>query len=233
MPFWDVSLNPPVTRDLHGPDRGDLHRLLTGTGQQRCPGQRVHVRRGHQHSWRVDIKIERNNADNSGWTDITTEILNYGIGDSNANINSAALGYGTGVVCGAGTIAPNAIVRLQRLRDNSGNCAAANGSNYNTVAGGVLDPTNWWPNVLYDVREGAYRDSNYPGANNLTLGGVMHYVNIDVGNLTKWFAHKRRHSTSPRARETCPRSTAPVSASISLIAATIETPLPRRPARYG
>jgi hypothetical protein len=114
------------------------------------------------------IKIERQ-APNGIWTDVTMEILSYGIGSANLE----------GVQCADPS--PNAIIRLQRLRDN------ANGCNYNTTTTGVLDPTNWWPNALYDTRESVLRDSNYPGATTLTFNGVMHYVMIDVGNLSRWF----------------------------------------------
>jgi hypothetical protein len=131
------------------------------------------------------IKIERQNA-NSTWTDVTVEILNYGIGDVNTSPADA--------VCPDPT--PYAIIRLQRLRDNGDNAAAlvaGGGCNYDTNVTGARDPANWWPNVLFDAREGLLRDSNYPGANNLTLGGVMHYVNLDAGNLARWF----KHNTAP------------------------------------
>ena len=118
------------------------------------------------------IKMDRQNTDGS-WTDVTMEILNYGIGDTNT----------AGFQCGDPT--PTAIVRLQRLRNNSSAGSCPNPLSVNSY--------EWWPNVLFDPREGLQRDSNYPGANNLTLGGVMHYVNIDARNLARWF----RHATAP------------------------------------
>ena len=124
------------------------------------------------------IKIDRQNVNSTiaapTWTDVTMEILNYGIGAPNA----------AGFACLDPT--PNAIVRLQRLRDNGGTAACPNPASLNSY--------EWWPNVLFDAREALQRDSNYPGANNLTLGGVMHYVNIDAGNLARWF-----RSTAPYA----------------------------------
>ena len=45
---------------------------------------------------------------------------------------------------------------------------------------------DYWPNTLYDTREAQTRD----GLNNtdLTLSGVMHYVELDVNNLRQWLA---------------------------------------------
>jgi hypothetical protein len=124
------------------------------------------------------IKIERQDS-TGAWTDVTMEILNYGIGGPNVD----------GTICNADPT-PNAIVRIQRLRDNGGGAnATANGGGctYNTDITGAKDPTNWWPNVLYDAREGVQRDDDYPGVHTLTFNGVVHYVSLDVANLSKWF----------------------------------------------
>lgn len=112
------------------------------------------------------LKIERGNADGS-WTDVTTEILNYGIGGPNL------AGFG----CGDPT--PNAVIRLQRLRDNNWTSCSYPGS-ANSVS------TDYWPNVLFDTREAVLRDVA-PAGGSLLLGGVMHYVAIDVQNLAQWF----------------------------------------------
>ncbi len=117
------------------------------------------------------IKIDRQNAD-STWTDVTMEILNLGIGANNLG----------GAFCGGAATwdpTPNAIVRLERLRDNGGVC------NYQTDTTGAKDPTNWWPNVLFDTRESALRDD--PALTTMTLGGVMYYVSLDIANLVKYF----------------------------------------------
>jgi Tfp pilus assembly protein PilX len=116
------------------------------------------------------IKIDRQNAD-STWTDVTTEILNYGIGGQNLG----------GTICAEPTA--NAVVRLQRLRDNGG--VNGGGCNYGTDTSGAKDATNWWPNVLFDTRESALRDD--PALTTMTLGGVMYYVSLDVANLVKYF----------------------------------------------
>jgi type II secretory pathway pseudopilin PulG len=115
------------------------------------------------------IKIEK--QDTTGvWTDVTTQILNYGIGGPNLS----------GTACADPT--PNAILRLQRLRDNNSAC------NYNTVATGIKEPTNWWPNVLFDAREAVQRDADPGnGTTGLPLGGGMYYIALDVANLAKWF----------------------------------------------
>ena len=113
------------------------------------------------------IKIEM--MDNGGnWQDVTMEILNYGISDQ--NVEGA-------VICADPT--PNAILRIQRLKDNpqtGGLCTYAGSTN------------SWdhWPNTLFDTREALLRDVS-PGTL-LPIGGVMHYLNLDVANLSQWFA---------------------------------------------
>lgn len=111
------------------------------------------------------IKIERGNVDGT-WTDVTMEILNYGIAGPNL----------AGAPCGDPT--PNAVLRLQRLRDN-----ALTTCFYG--AGLVRPSSDFWPNVLFDTREAVPRDVAAAG---LTLGGAMHYATLDVVNLAKWFA---------------------------------------------
>jgi hypothetical protein len=113
------------------------------------------------------IKIEMQDT-NSTWRDVTLEVLNFGISGPNL------------VGKGCGDPSPNAIVRLQRLRDN--NEAGAGTCSY----AGSLKSTDHWPNVLFDTREAVSRDAS-PGAT-LALGGVIHYINIDATNLSRWFA---------------------------------------------
>ncbi|MFI5097281.1 MAG: hypothetical protein ACHQT6_04835 [Candidatus Acidiferrales bacterium] len=66
-----------------------------------------------------------------------------------------------------------------------------------SVGGVVGTPSTWvprlsdfWPNVLFDTREGELRDDNMSAANLPTLNGTMHYIEIDGLNLTNWFAGK-------------------------------------------
>lgn len=114
------------------------------------------------------IKIEK--QDGSGtWTDVTMEILNLGIGAPNSG----------GAICADPT--PNAVLRIQRLRDNRGACDYAQSQN----------SYDWWPQGLFDAREGSVRDAG-TGFHNQTspmmMSGVMQYVALDVGNLKRWLS---------------------------------------------
>ncbi len=108
------------------------------------------------------IKIEMQD-DDGDWDDVTMEILNLGIGAPNQ----------AGSICADPT--PDAVIRIQRLRDNAGaNCPYAS----SRVS------SDWWPNTLYDPREGSVRDVATTGP--MTMGGVMQYIALDVANLKKW-----------------------------------------------
>jgi hypothetical protein len=84
---------------------------------------------------------------------------------------------------------PNAVIRLERIRDNPSNYLV---QGICGVAGGVVPtlPTDYWPNAIFDTREGWSRLTTPPGAlaNSVTLGGTMNYVELDVRNLARWFA---------------------------------------------
>ena len=144
--------------------------------------------------------------------DVTKEILNLGYIGRNLNplskAQAQALGpNAVGTLTGLGLVSnntdsplaasacadpsANAVIRLARMSDNpstapNGGCGATAG----------LLGTDVWPNVLYDTREGVSRDSAPPiqGAlspnGNLTAGGVMNYVELDVNNLSRWFTGK-------------------------------------------
>ncbi len=121
------------------------------------------------------LKIEIQTAENV-WQDVTTEWLNYGIAGPNLS----------GRPCGDPT--PNAIIRLQRLRDNNEPNRTAAGFPNCTYAASTAS-SDYWPNVLHDVREGLGRDAAPAGhTNRVLLGGTMHYVEIDARNLSRWFA---------------------------------------------
>ena len=119
------------------------------------------------------IKVERLNAADSTWHDITPEILGYGIGAP------SQMG-----ACSTNDPSPNAILRLERLADDSGvsptTCPL-------TANGRAIVATDYWPNALFDSRE-AWTRGAAPASSNVKLGGVMYYVAIDAGNLAKWFA---------------------------------------------
>jgi hypothetical protein len=131
------------------------------------------------------IKIELQRADGT-WTDVTMEILNFGIAGPNLNAASTTLAvpYNPTAVNGkaCGDPNPDAIIRLQRLRDN-GETPAGNGTCSYAAS---LRATDYWPNVLFDSREALQRDVG-PGNTNLVLGGVIHYVTLDAANLLEWF----------------------------------------------
>jgi hypothetical protein len=107
------------------------------------------------------IKIEMQDR-SKVWSDVTAEILGLGIAGRDL----------TGSSC---TGQPNAIIRVQRLKDNPTTPAC----------GGVA--TQYWPNVLYDTREGILRDNIPADRYELYLGGIMHYIELDVNNLSRWF----------------------------------------------
>jgi hypothetical protein len=112
---------------------------------------------------------------------VTMEILNYGIGGP--NLGDPAHG---GVICPD----PNsrAILRLQRLKDNSGLTDPTGPTCADTPEiTGANNSNDYWPNVLFDPREGLVRDAAPPVATSVVLGGVMYYVSLDVTNLSKWF----------------------------------------------
>ena len=113
------------------------------------------------------IKIEKQSAAGA-WTDVTMEILNLGMSGQNQD----------GTICADPT--PDAVIRIQRLRDNGkGACDYA----------GSTNPYDHWPNVLYDPREGNDRDVAINGAGSaMNLGGVMSYIALDAANLKKWLA---------------------------------------------
>jgi hypothetical protein len=142
-----------------------------------------------------------------GWQDVTLEVL--GLGYVGRNINPVgAMSHVTlpslpvaqmpaqNTVCAEPF--PNAIVRLERIRDNPG----TTGTNPCGITAGTIVNTagnDFWPMVLFDTREGTLRDAAPAGsigaggntinyAQMVTPGGVMHYVEIDAGNLSKWLS---------------------------------------------
>jgi hypothetical protein len=134
------------------------------------------------------LKIEIQKADRT-WQDVTMEVLNWGFGARNQD----------GQLCDDPT--PNAIIRLQRLRDNGGTCHYSQVSN--PVANGVGVTTNsydYWPQTIFDTREALLREPTMaapaPAASNILFGGVMHYIALDVGNLKKWFARQAPYGAS-------------------------------------
>jgi hypothetical protein len=147
------------------------------------------------------IKIEYQVNPGGSWVDVTRTILNLGFTGKNINPTTgvaapllatlpaaevAAQGPSGG---GVGTVpcvnpSVNAVVRFARVRDNP-SAATANGCGTISAASPATD---FWPNVLYDTREGVDRA---PAAATSTpfiaAEGVMNYVELDAANLVKWF----------------------------------------------
>ena len=121
------------------------------------------------------IKIEKQTALGT-WQDATLEVLSYGI--SAPQLNSSATGS-AGCTAQMTSVNPNAIVRLQRPWDNAGACySVANlTGTTNTVA------RRYIPLSLYDPREALLRDT---APATMQMGGIMHYVEIDARNLSRW-----------------------------------------------
>jgi hypothetical protein len=59
-----------------------------------------------------------------------------------------------------------------------------------TGAAWVPQPSDFWPNELFDTREGYNRESapTAPFNTRITLSGTMNYIELDVKNLAAWFS---------------------------------------------
>ncbi len=157
------------------------------------------------------IRIDYQTKDGKSFVDVTQEILKFGWTGRNINpppagtaiplANQSPKRFGlpaaqakasgptiNGGVATVGCVdpSPNAIIRLARLRDNPSTANATGGC---TVAGTAASQlgTDEWPNVLFDAREANLRDTALAG-NVETLAGAMHYVELDVNNLDRWFS---------------------------------------------
>ena len=120
------------------------------------------------------LKIEIQTAPGS-WTDVTSEVL--------------GLGYIGRAVQAGGPAAcptdphPDAIIRVQHVRETPTTDAPCGPSPP------AFDGYEYWPNVLFDAREGLEREDATPLVDNDPhLGGLMHYIELDVGNLTRWLS---------------------------------------------
>jgi hypothetical protein len=133
----------------------------------------------------IKIEMQKKENDTISWIDVTDEILQLGV-------HGKAM---TGSCNRAQDDAPNAVIRVQRFADN---ITKTTGCDATTMTG--TDTAKYWPDVLFDTREAVDNDSyQYPGnssanAGRLLLGGIMHYVELDIANLGKWL----RESTNGR-----------------------------------
>ncbi len=132
------------------------------------------------------IKIEMARQ-NGVWEDVTNEILSFGVvGRNLADMDNTTGTRWNDPPEGAADTCPepqpNAIVRIQRLRDIPADpafrpCGLSGG----TVA---QDFHDYWPMTLYDGREGQFRDGLADSM--LRLGGLINYIELDVNNLRRW-----------------------------------------------
>jgi hypothetical protein len=99
------------------------------------------------------------------WGDVTQEIMNYGISAPSQD--------------GLCSPTPNAIVQLQRARDTAGAATCSIGDTTNSY--------EYWPNVLFDSREGMQRDDDPGTTAGLQAGGAMSYIQVNARNLALWF----------------------------------------------
>jgi hypothetical protein len=153
------------------------------------------------------LKIDYQSQAGGSWTDVTWEILNLGYTGRNINplsstspappalpalpstqVKSSGPTLNTGVSTIACTDPSSlAVIRLARVRDNPRTAASTNSyCGTNAIAPTALHGADYWPNVLFDSREGLLRDIS-PAAGNPTLAGAMYYVELDAANLAKWF----------------------------------------------
>jgi hypothetical protein len=131
-----------------------------------------------------------------GYIDVTREIL--GLGYAGRNTNPVSLAPPTLPALPGAQVPPsacpdphpNAIIRLERVRDNPSNYASATGPC--GVGAGIVPPlpSDYWPNALFDTREGYNRETPpaAPFNSRVTLGGIMNYVELDVNNLSRWLS---------------------------------------------
>ena len=150
------------------------------------------------------IKIEYQVNPGGTWVDVTQTILNLGLTGRNVNptFNAAVLapnlpalpagqvaaqgpsGGGVGTV-GCNDPSANAIIRLARVRDNPSTGTLANPCANSPLMTAANPATDFWPNALYDSREGVDRATSATVP--IDAQGVMYYVELDAKNLVNWF----------------------------------------------
>jgi len=170
---------------------------------------------------KIEIQTSYSGTPCGTWKDVTLEVLGYGYAGRDlypqATLTSGTQ-YGAAepilTLPTSGQIAastcpdvhPNAIIRLERVRDNPSNWAAATGANPYLNCGITLSsgttgtvtnyptlPGDYWPNELFDTREGTLRDLSVSGSigtvnysQMVSLNGVMSYIELDAANLVKY-----------------------------------------------
>ncbi len=147
------------------------------------------------------------------WKDVTQEVLKLGIAGKNINPdlggtmpNAPTLPTLPGAAqppSPCAEVNPNAVIRLERIRDNPSNKGA---DPCGLVGGFPPNPSDYWPNVLFDTREGNLRDICLAGVSPCStppsLLGVMHYIELDVNNLAKYLTGGFPGTSGTQAKDT-------------------------------
>ncbi|PYU74311.1 MAG: hypothetical protein DMG49_04895 [Acidobacteria bacterium] len=143
------------------------------------------------------IKIDAQTSYGSpcgAYTDVTKEILSLGYAGRNlypVSLAPPTLPGLPGAQVAPSTCLdphPSAVIRLERVRDNPSNYASATGPCGVAAILAPPNPSDYWPNALYDTREGYNREPTPALNKQVTLGGIMNYIELDVKNLAKWFS---------------------------------------------
>ena len=112
------------------------------------------------------------NAATPAWHGITRDWLSWSFSRQYNQVPTAP---------GADLYNPNAIIILQQMNPGA--------------ASPIGDPNAFYPINFYDTREGEMRDN----ANGCAVNGIMNAVEINVGNLALWLAHKAPYTTASDA----------------------------------
>ena len=188
---------PPLTRPplgsyetpgvLAGPAGGQLHGgVYKGNHEEPVLGGYI----------KVEIQRPGTTPTNGVWVDVTQEVLGLGIAGRNLADSNRSIGNRWNSIPDAGDGSdvcpepnPNAIIRLQRVRDIPISMAPCG---VTVLAGAVtavsLNEHDYWENALFDAREAQTRDATATSSTDIPLAGVMHYVELDINNLRRWLA---------------------------------------------
>lgn len=151
------------------------------------------------------IKIDYQSTAGGSWTDVTPTILNLGYTGRDINPqpnNNTASPYqpalpttqkgGQGPIVQTGLSptpitctdpSPNAVIRLARVRDNPSWITSSGGCPAPPTSASTTHGYDYWPNVLYDTREGLLQDVAPSSNSSMAVAGAMYYVELDVRNL--------------------------------------------------
>jgi hypothetical protein len=165
------------------------------------------------------IKIDYQTTAGGAFTDVTPAILNLGYTGRDINPQTVSSGKNgvafvppptqpplpTAQVAASGPTAngavtkitcldpsTTAIIRLARVRDNPSWSSTSGGCPAPPTATASQQGRDYWPNVLYDTREGLLRDASLANQSSGTVSepvaGAMYYVELDVAQLAVWFS---------------------------------------------